>query len=224
MFNKRPPLPKYRSTWDVNVVISLFQNNRGHSDTLSLKQLSYKLAMLLALSSAAHSSDIFLLDLRFRSFSQEGVTFQLASPSKTRRSGPPRSIFIKRLITEPILCPVSTLESYMYERATLSFRPQGSGMANPLFLSFNRHHKPVASSTISRWITATMKEAGIDTDAFQAHSTRAAASSRARSTGVPVEDILKCAGWSRRSTFERFYYKPISEPHLDIVPSGSQDS
>ena len=65
-----------------------------------------------------------------------------------------------------------------------------------------------------------MKEAGISTEKFQAHSTRAAFTSAARSGGVPIDDILKCAEWSRHSTFERFYYKPINPPHLGIISSG----
>ena len=91
---------------------------------------------------------------------------------------------------------------------------------NPLFLSVNRPHKPVASSTIGRWIKSIMKEAGVDTEKLQAHSTRAASTSAARYGGVPVDDILKCAGWSRCSTFEKFYYKPINPPHLGIIGSG----
>ena len=51
----------------------------------------------------------------------------------------------------------------------------------------------------------------------QAHSTRAASSSAAKSAGIPLSDIMKWAGWSRQSTFERFYHKPIIPPHSDEV-------
>ena len=50
-----------------------------------------------------------------------------------------------------------------------------------------------------------LKEAGVDTEVFKAHSTRAASTS----TGVSMVDIMNMAGWSRQSTFERFYYKSI---------------
>ena len=218
IFNERPPLPKYSFTWDVNVIITFIQKNRSLSADLPLMQLSQKLVMLFALATAARSSDLHLLDLKFRSYSQEGVSFQLAGLSKTRRSGPPKSLFIKRLHSDPTLCPVTTLE--VYEKATSQFRPKREESPDPLLLSVNRPHKPVASSTIGRWIKSIMKEAGVDTEKFQTHSTRAASTSAARSGGVPVDDILKCAGWSRRSTFERFYYKPINPPHLGIICSG----
>ena len=103
IFNERPPLPKYSFTWDVNVIITFIQKNRSLSADLPLMQLSQKLVMLFALATAARSSDFHLLDLRFRSYSQEGVSFQLAGLSKTRRSGPPKSLFIKRLHSDPTL-------------------------------------------------------------------------------------------------------------------------
>ena len=44
---------------------------------------------------------------------------------------------------------------------------------------------------------------------FKAHSTRSAASSAAKCAGMSIADLLKLAGWTRTSTFERFYHKPI---------------
>jgi hypothetical protein len=63
---------------------------------------------------------------------------------------------------------------------------------------------------IARWLKELLHDAGIDTDAFKAHSTRSAASSAAKSAGMTTADLLKLAGWSRTSTFERFYHKPIT--------------
>jgi hypothetical protein len=79
------------------VVIAFIKKNLGESSNLSLKELSQKLAMLLALTTTSRSSDLHLLDIQFRRYVEEGVTLQLAGLSKTRRSGPPSSIFLKRL-------------------------------------------------------------------------------------------------------------------------------
>ena len=59
------------------------------SGELSLKDLSRKTVMLLALAMAARSSDLHLLDLRFMSDQSEFIRFQIAALTKTRRSGPP---------------------------------------------------------------------------------------------------------------------------------------
>ena len=49
-----------------------------------------------------------------------------------------------------------------------------------------------------------MKEAGIDVNTFKSHSTRAASTSTAKRMDVPIEDILKTAGWSTEQTFQKF--------------------
>ena len=62
-FNKRPPLPKYTFTWDVSKVTS-YITNPGDNGTMSLKLLSLKLLMLLALTRPSRSNDLSNLDLQ----------------------------------------------------------------------------------------------------------------------------------------------------------------
>ena len=54
-----------------------------------------------------------------------------------------------------------------------------------------------------------LKNAGIDTDIFKAHSVRGASTTAAVNSNVPLDDVMKMADWSRVSTFQKFYYKPI---------------
>ncbi|CAC5387480.1 unnamed protein product [Mytilus coruscus] len=79
-----------------------------------------------------------------------------------------------------------------------------------LFITHSKPFKPVACRTIARWIKTVLKLTGIDTDMFKAHSTRAASTSAAFSAGMPINDILKAAGWSNESVFGRFYQKKIA--------------
>ena len=65
VFNSRPPQPKYSGTWDVGLVTK-------------------KSAMLLALSASKRQSDLQAIDLRFKKYIPEGVSFQLAALTKTR--------------------------------------------------------------------------------------------------------------------------------------------
>ena len=53
-----------------------------------------------------------------------------------------------------------------------------------------------------------LMQAGVDSS-FKAHSTQAASTSAAKNRGVTTKDIMCAADWSRESTFQRFYYKPI---------------
>ena len=78
-----------------------------------------------------------------------------------------------------------------------------------LLISY-KTHKPVARTTISRWLRTVLSLAGIG-DQFTGHSTRAAATSAAHDAGVPMEDIMRSAGWSSCQTFAQYYRKPIEK-------------
>lgn len=163
VFNSRPPCPKYSVTWEVDVVIS-YLRSLGPSEDLSLKMLSLKLVVLMALASAGRSSDLHALDLRFRRYTPEGVIFVLPTLTKTRRSGPPKESFFCTF-EEELLCPVHTLR--VYERRTDSLRPK-ENIENRLF---KKPHQPVCSASIARWMKTILTSAGIDIDQFKAHST-----------------------------------------------------
>ena len=205
MFNQRPPAPRYRTVWSVDTVIEYIQSHLSSTD-LSLKNLSIKLVMLLALSNASRASGLASLDIRFQQFSPKGVRFFIPGITKTRRSGPPKEAFFASF-HDKSLCPVNTL--IVYEEKTKDLRMSTPDEPCPLLISFQKPHKLISSASISRWIKELLNKAGINTEIFKGHSSRAASSSAARRQGVSTADILDMAGWSRKSTFERFYYKPL---------------
>lgn len=203
IFNSRPPKPKYKSVWDVDVVVTYIRSMEP-SEQLSIEDLSWKLVALMALTNSDRASDLHALDLKYRRYSAEGMTFEIPGLTKTRRSGPPRQAFYSSF-AEKKVCPVDTLRHY--ERKTAGFRSDGDEKI-PLFISFYKPYKPVRPATISRWIKNMLAKAGVDAN-FKAHSTRAASTSAAKNRGVATKDILCAADWSRESTFQRFYYKPV---------------
>ena len=94
----------------------------------------------------------------------------------------------------------------------LNFMKHGTDMiefATQLFISYVKSHRGVTKDTIVRWIRTVMLEAGLDVETFRPHSTRSAATSKAKQACVPIQDILKHAGWSNERTFDRFYNKPV---------------
>ena len=97
----------------------------------------------------------------------------------------------------------------VYKKKTAMLRVVDPMEPTPLFISFWKPHKPVSSPSIDRWMKELLKEAGVDTKVFKAHLTRAASTSTEIAQGVSMADIMNMAGWSRQSTFERFYYKSI---------------
>ena len=100
--------------------------------------------------------------------------------------------------TDKTLCFVSHMKEYL--RRTKPLR----GDSTKLFISFMKPHKHISRETLSRWIKTVMEAAGIDTRIFHPHSTRAAATSKAKAACVPIQEILG------KKTFDRFYNKPAS--------------
>ena len=101
-------------------------------------------------------------------------------------------------------CVVTTIDEYI--KRTVNWREGGK---TQLLLGYIKPHVEVSSSTVSQWIKETLKPSGIDVTTFKGHSTRAVSSSKVGSTGLSVSDILNRGSWSRKSTWQRFYNKPI---------------
>lgn len=210
IFNSRPPQPRYSFTWDVSVVVEYIRG-LGLNTSLSLKLLTQKLAMLLALTSAERSSELAVHDLRFRHFYPEGEVFNLPCLTKSIRTGKNlKQSFHASFLEDKILCVVECLKEY--ESRTRDMRSVLAGQENRLFLSVVQPHKPVSASTVARWVRSLLQAAGIDTSQFKPHSVRGASASAAARGGVALSDILALACWSSDSTFRRFYYKPVLHP------------
>ena len=202
--NERPPQPRYSTTWDVSKVTA-YLSSLGHNNMLSLKLLSKKLAMLLALISPERSSVLADLDIGRLKKQPDGFTFTLTKPRKTGDPISEASLSFPIFPEDTSLCPMDCLNVYL--NLTSGFRTSpGHGK---LFLSFQRPHNPVSRCTIARWLCDIIQEAGIDSSIFKAHSTRAVSTSAAAKNNLPLGDIWKMGDWSSPSTFQRFYYKPV---------------
>ena len=206
-FNQNPPTPRYSHFWDVGLVLR-FIRQLGNNNTLPLKWLSIKTAMLMALTRPSRSADLSKLDIKLRTYTSKGVIFQPSHLSKQSRSSKPvKEFFFPFYAPDEYLCPVRALQ--VYERNTASFRSGDS--KSILFLSWIGKHEPVSSSSIARWLRICLQEAGVDTDTFKAHSVRGAACSTAAWSGVTVADILNAADWSNEGTFQQFYHREVQD-------------
>ena len=86
LFRVSPPQPRYTHTWSVDTVLT-YLKTLGQNRYLSLKVLTLKLTMLLALTAAKRCSKLARLDSKFMHFSRnESVTFTLPGLSKSNKS------------------------------------------------------------------------------------------------------------------------------------------
>lgn len=203
-FNLRPPQPKYSHTWEVHKILD-FLKSLGSNDKLTLEQLTRKLVVLLALVMAHRASDLVRLSLTGRTYTPEGVILTCSGLAKTSKPGKEKDMqsVIITSFEETMLYSVTCLRAY--EAATEKFRISDDRMQ--LFIATIVPHGPVTSSTISRWLKKILQEANLGQQ-FTGHSTRSAVSTAAALAGISTQEIMNRAGWSRESTFCRFYYKP----------------
>ena len=129
VFNKRPPLPKYSTTWSVGTVLT-YSGSLGNNSDMSLKDLSHKLATLLALVTAGRSSDLVLLSVNHFTSTLEGLKFTLSGLSKQSRPNHMRPnhmrppIRIQKYGEDSLLCPVECFMAYVAR--TNQFRSRDS--------------------------------------------------------------------------------------------------
>ena len=79
---------------------------------------------------ASISSDFDALDLRFRQFTPEGVTFRIPVLTKTRRSGPPKEAFFSKFADDEALYPVETMKVYEILRSLLLYLSHSGNHTN----------------------------------------------------------------------------------------------
>ena len=208
-FNARPPMPKYIVTWEVDKVLT-YISQLGSNEGLLNKDLTLKLAMLLALTSAGRSSELNALDLRFMQLDHDKVNFELSKLTKSRRKGqPPIRLTISSFPDNGNLCVIQCLMAYLARSRSWRYH-EGVLLEPQLFLSYIKPHKKVVSCTIAGWLVTLMFNAGIDTSVFKAHSTRGASSSKAKALGLSCRDIMERAKWKKVSTFKRHYLREMT--------------
>ena len=206
IFNVKPPLPRYTSTWDVGCVLKRLRE-WSPNNTLSLKNMTLKLCMLLALLMAPRTQTLQALKLDDMVWTETGVDFRIRELLKTDRQGKSvgKLICLEAYDVDDNLCIVKLLKCYIDR--TIGIR----NGCTQLLISFRDPHAEVSKDTLARWIKKVLDLSGVDTSVYKAHSVRAASATAAMKADIPIHDILKHVGWSSEKTFRDFYNKPVVE-------------
>lgn len=206
VFELKPALPKYKEVWQVSTVLDYLKTTKPASQ-LKLKDLSQKLAMLLCLTTGQRCQTIHLIDINALQALQG--KFRLTITHKLKQTKPGRHIDPIELMEfkdDGKLCVVEHLKEYLERTRQLR------GEHTKLFLSFIKPYHPVTKDTVSRWVKLVLQQAGIDVTKYTAHSSRAATTSHTMKKGLSLQEIMKTAGWTSTTTFEKFYHKPAETP------------
>lgn len=205
IFVKQPSLPRYKEIWDVDIVFTFLRNVILNCE-LSLKMLTLKLVMLLALLTGQRCQTLQALNISNMVLSEEKCVFYITELLKSSKPG--RHLSAVELLPYPKdrqLCVVSHLNSYIERTASLR------GEITQLLISYQKPFKAVTTDTIARWLRTVLSNAGVDTSVYKAHSTRAASTSAAKKAGIPIDLIMKAADWSSDSTFVKHYQRTVNK-------------
>ena len=179
----------------------------GENEHLSLKQLTLKTCFLIAITCPEWVDILASLKWSLAVVKPHKLVIHLDQPRKRRKpcQEQENSMNILFCSEDSNICPATTCLDYV--NRTINFRKNQDN----LFLSIKRPHKMITKSTIARWIKSILSLAGINTNMFTAHLTRAASSSTAKNAGVSLSDILEMGDWTNTATFAKFYYKPVKK-------------
>ena len=163
--------------------------------------------MLIAMLSGQRCETIHALDInsmKVEVHPTQQYVFQINQLLKTSRPGKHLNHLVLQSYPEDKqLCICEVLQAYLEKTQPLRAN------YTQLLISYQKPHQPVTSETTARWLRIVLDNSGIDTTAFRAHSTRAAATSAAKCAKLSVNTIMNAAGWANALTFSKFYDKPI---------------
>ena len=213
-FNVHPPqVHRPTSTWDVNILLDYFVKLGPNESITKSNVLGGKLVLQLLLTQMCRSGEVTQLQLSTLHVLQGAVQFKLTKPTKTftaRNQNVKSSIQlmkIKEFAGNPLLCPVKTLMAYIEHT-----RFKRQNVDHLFVLVTTQEPRQASHATIVRWAKDIMRDAGLQS--FNIHSTRGASTSSSLLMGLPLDNIVKRVGWTRASTFIKYYMKPVKNPKM----------
>ncbi len=212
----RPPLVP---SWDLSIVLSGLQMGPFEPlDSVELKFLSLKTALLTALTSIKRVGD-----LQAFSVSEECLVFGPVYSHVVLR---PRPGYVPKVPTTPFCDQVVNLQALPSEEADPALallclvralriyvtRTRSVRSSEQLFVCHGGQQKgkAVSKQRLAHWIVEAVALAYQSQGepcplGVRAHSTRSVASSHALAHGASLADICRAAGWATPNTFARFY-------------------
>jgi len=208
VFRRRPLRPRYERVWDVQNLLE-FLISLGPIKTASLSTTRLRLICLLYLDGFCRAANIEGIHFGTVVVRGDGVdktlSYRFCRPKSWRPDGrpdyePPRVIHAHASGNFAASTPHNA-ERYL-QLTKNCHRSLSAGLILDVRCKFS-----IGRQRIAKIMLSAMTAAGIDTGVFKAHSTRAAASTKAFFMGVPIRSILTRGGWSSEASFKIWYFK-----------------
>ncbi|VEN52959.1 unnamed protein product, partial [Callosobruchus maculatus] len=158
VFRLKPVFPKYNITWDPNPVLEHF-NSIGPLHTLPLDKLTYKLIVLLALTTSQRVQTLTKIKLSNINYLDDRLEIIITDLIKTSSPSKCQPIIILPYFTNiPGLC-IATVSKH-YITVTENVRANHDF----LLLTIKKPHRPATCQTVSKWIKKVLTIAGVNTN------------------------------------------------------------
>ena len=153
VFYLRPSFPKTYFTWDVKIVLKCLENL--DNSVLTLRLLSIKLAVPMALTTGQRCQTLSVMDLRNIEITNNHVKIRIGDVLKqTKPKNHLAEIFMEAYVN-PAICVVKTLNHYIT-------RTESVRKDSKLFITTQKPFSGASKDTIARWIKLGLNLAGID--------------------------------------------------------------
>lgn len=211
IYKLRPARPRYDRIYELDPVLQFIERLYPLAG-LSLREITLRLSLLLAIVTAHRKQTLSLIKLENISETSRGYEIRIPERIKTSRPGTCQPLLLlPRFVDMPKLCVASTLDHY------LQLTKHHRGAVTSLFITTTKPFRAASKDTISNWLRQGLREAGINEE-FAPHSIRHASTSAAFRKGVKVALIKDLAGWSEKSqVFDRFYNRPLVSSRHDFA-------
>jgi integrase len=186
-----PPVVRKTLVWDPEIPLK-FIAKRPRPE--SLRTAGREAMLLLLLATGIRVSDAARLSKRY-SQADNVYAFPYLEHRKTGISEPQ---LVKEYPVER-LCPVRAIKHFL----DIS-RPRR--LCNQPFLFISSTGSRASVDTLRKWVITLLSEAGVTATAG---SCRSAATSAAVLRDLPIDAVMKAAGWKREHTFRKFYHRLV---------------
>ncbi|CAB4006638.1 Hypothetical predicted protein [Paramuricea clavata] len=146
-FERKPPANKHHAIWDVQTVLAYLKTFTPNSG-LSLKELSHKLTMLLALVTIQRKQTLIHLNINNGCMIQSDVQFVFVLDKHIKQSRPNYSVppvIVPRYNLDSDVFPYLCLEAYLEKTKHLR-------QSVNLLVATIKPHRAIGSQILARWI------------------------------------------------------------------------
>ena len=215
-----PSIKNRHPTWNLQLVL---QSLRGHPfEPLQpgrLKMMTYKVALLLAITTAKRVGELKALsvDHRYLIIDQTGIRLRLNPafiPKVNTQQNREKEVFFTPFCPRNNTASTCTLYTLCVQRAVSRYvqATKPFRQTDQLFVCFAgaKKGKAATKTTISRWVRTAIQEAYTargqePPQGIKAHDTRGMAASWAQFNNASLADICDTASWSNQCTFATHY-------------------